>query len=225
MKANFLFCITALALAICISSSAHADNLIVNGSFEDITNFIPNGDDTMVLPLGSTAMPGWTVVGQDGSTAWIGPTNPFSGLTASDGSYFLDLTAYRDAPPYGAVTQTIATTPGVFYQLSFDLGSSLFQGIPDGILATAGSTSENFISTLVGTNQWQTETMIFEATDTSTVITLTGSLASYSNIGLDNVNVHSVPGPIAGAGLPGLIFASGGLLAWWRRKRSAQSVA
>jgi hypothetical protein len=50
-----------------------------------------------------------------------------------------------------------------------------------------------------------------------TLVPIDGAPGSFSFTGTD---VVGIPAPIAGAGLPGLVFVSGGLLAWWHRRRN-----
>jgi len=43
--------------------------------------------------------------------------------------------------------------------------------------------------------------------------------ATIGAIGFAASNTSAVPGPVVGVGLPGIVAACGGLLAWWRRRQ------
>lgn len=208
-------CLSTFAIAMALFPVAANADLITNGSFE-LGTFVNDGNETMTFSTGTTAITGWTAVGRQFS--WITTPNPW-GLSAQDGTFFLDLTAYNTGAPFGGVTQSVATTIGEQYELSFFLGSytQRWGGPPVSILASAGGTSQTFtVSTASTASTWTPFSLLFTATSTSTAITLTGA-AGVAYIGLDNVSVNPAgtspvpePGPLAsiatGVALLGLIL-------------------
>jgi hypothetical protein len=186
----------AMAVAALLGNApfAQAQNLLVNGSFEDGA-FVNQGNQTMSLAPGSTLISGWTVLTD--ATAWINAGNPF-GLSASDGSRFLDLTNYSAGAPYAGMSQSFATLAGATYSLSFDLGGSSAWGRPDALIASAAGTSATFVtgpaSATTPNNDWYQESMTFTASGATTTLTLQGS-TGFNYIGLDNVVVELVSGP------------------------------
>ena len=200
---------------------------IANGSFEQGV-FVNNGSGADSLGVGSTAITGWTTTNAE--LAWITTPNPYS-LSTPYGSYFLDLTGYHDSSPYGGVTQSIATTNGTSYHLSFSLGtnqSNLSYTGPVGATASAGGVSQNFTFTpaagSVG-NQWGTFGFDFTATGASTPITITGILSTGGQyIGMDNVSATpnpAVPEASTTVSLSLLLALGFGGLVVARRKKAA----
>lgn len=173
----------------------------VNGSFEDVAGFVNNTNQgTMSLPDGSTAMTGWTAragtFDPNEDIAWIGPANPFGPggvpLTASDGSYFLDLSGYSSGAPFGGVSQAFDTIYGHRYNVSFDLGSWDASGLPVTISVFFGREFRRgleFSNSSAGPEPiWETQNFNVTARRARNTLSFFGR-AGRDFIGLDNVSV------------------------------------
>jgi hypothetical protein len=202
----------ALAAVVAGTANASGPNLIANGDFANLTgDWVNNtglGADDW-LTSGATAIPDWSNVKGAANEFWVTSPNSYDGLTASPGngsSFFVDLTGQVNSKPYGGLEQTITTTPGTSYTLSFALGSSTYwNGTGSSAAAlTASATGKSLLVSQLFTlaptsaNSWQTETLSFTANSSSTLIEFLGD-SSYTSeyTGLDNVSVtaNSAPPP------------------------------
>lgn len=133
--------------------------LLVNGSFEDG----PEVGTIRSLDVGSTDIKGWTVTRQP-----IDYVGQF--WTHHDGKRSIDL---HGSPGLGGLSQTIKTTPGLRYTLSFYLSSTPWCAVPKKKMAVGIDGDETTFtcdSTGLGAMKWERQSVTFTATGKATTI-------------------------------------------------------
>lgn len=198
-------------------------NLLLNGSFEAPS--VPAAGFTN-FPVGSSTLTDWSVFGPSGTAVSV-VSGSFTQIgvsfPAQDGNQWLDLTGFGINAPVG-VSQSVATTVGNQYQLSYYIGNTTGGGI-------FGSTSTvtvllDDVVTFTDTNStispltlnWAQFSHTFVASEPTTMLGFqNGDPANDNSNGLDNVVLldlgptGTVPEPAAlallGTALAGLGFA------------------
>ena len=175
---------------------AQAIELVTNGSFESISGSNPVGT-WRVVNAGATDISDWTVGGKS-----VNIINAAYGAISGNSIDMLG------SPGPGSLSQTLSTTAGQKYVLSFDLSFNPNASYKDIGVSLNGSALTYF----TGGSPASHYTYEYTATSPNTVLAFfsTGD-SGYSGAVLDNVSVTAVPEPetyamlLAGLGLVGTI--------------------
>lgn len=213
MYASKFLAVAASSAALLLAAGAAQAATLVNGGFER-----PEGAaEIRIDPPSSNVnvIPGWTVFGNS-SVAWLGTGY---GAAPHGGSMYVELMGYTDTQGrYGGVTQTVDTSIGAIYRLSFWIGQLGAQSPLPGVLVTAGASSG---AREGSSDAWTARSFDFTAAGSTTTISIAGNQGTF-HIGLDDVQLQQLtsgaPEPATWAMLVGGFGLAGATL---RRRRTA----
>nr|WP_250566239.1 choice-of-anchor C family protein [Adonisia turfae] len=158
--------------------------MVLNGGFEDGPD---PGNSFINVESGATTIPNWTVT--DGQVDLVGA--PF--YQPADGSISLDLNGFIT----GEVQQTIDTTVGERYLLTFDLAANP-RGTPAvkmGQVEVAGVTADlsyDISGQSAGSLDYVPTSLEFIATDAQTVLKFKSLIPGTAGLSIDNVSVVEI---------------------------------
>jgi|GEM_PF-686646 len=188
MKNSFaVSCLVSIfAFLLNLGTPVSAQNLVQNGSFEqqDISGSFSRrlSNDTRIT--------GWTIGGE------VDHVNDF--WVAQEGGQSLDLNGLAK----GKISQDIATTPGRTYSLTFHVAGNPDSNILKKLKVSFGGSSKTitFDNTRYsrGNMGWRNESLIINATGTTTTLTFESLVEGIYGPALDNVTIRESSAPWIG---------------------------
>ncbi len=222
--------VVSLGVAFLLATGG-ANAQVANGSFEAPP--VPPGSYTEFV-VGSSAIPGWTVVGPAGTAvAIVSTTFTQNGVSfqAQSGAQWLDLTGSGSNASEG-VSQAAATIAGHQYEVTFFVGNttggSIFGTTSTVNLAVNGVQSFSAVNSMINATalSWQQFAYDFVATGTSTTLVLSnGDPGGDNSNGLDNIALldrGSVTSPVPEPETYAMMIAGFAALGLATRRRKAR---